>query len=69
MSAEAVHPLNMDDYLVGMNYLLSLLRVYSQERKREQYQIFFLYIDGYEIKCRGEIGRKGWRLDRRNARE
>ena len=47
-----------DDSLVGMNYWerLSHLRVYSQERRRERYQICFLWketqglIDGYEIK-------------------
>ena len=48
-----------DDSLVGMNYWdrLSHLRVYSQERRRERYQICFLWketqglISGYEIKC------------------
>ena len=46
-----------DDCLLGMNYWekLSHLRVYSQERRRERYQICFLWklnqglIDGYSI--------------------
>ena len=41
-----------------MNYWeqLSLLRVYSQERRRERYQVYFLWkqsqglVDGYEMK-------------------
>ena len=47
-----------DDSLVGLNYWerLSHLRVYSQERRRERYQICFLWklsqelISGYEMK-------------------
>ena len=47
-----------DASLVGMNYWeqLSLLRVYSQERRRERYQVCFLWkqsqglVDGYELK-------------------
>ena len=47
-----------DDSLAGMNYWerLSHLRVYSQERRRERYQICFLWkltqglISGYELK-------------------
>ena len=46
-----------DDCLLGMNYWekLSHLRVYSQERRRERYQVCFLWklnqglIDGYSI--------------------
>ena len=47
-----------DVSLVGVNYWekLSLLRVYSQERRRERYQVCFLWkqsqglVDGYEVK-------------------
>ena len=47
-----------DVSLVGKNYWerLSLLRVYSQERRRERYQVCFLWkqsqglVDGYEMK-------------------
>ena len=49
---------NRDVSLVGRNYWeqLSLLRVYSQERRRERYQVCFLWkqcqglVDGYEMK-------------------
>ena len=46
-----------DGSLLGKNYWekLSLLRVYSQERRRERYQVCFLWkisqglVDGYSI--------------------